>query len=30
VTGTITVDGKLLDSTTANGEYAAPECSGSG
>jgi hypothetical protein len=30
VTCTITVDGKLLDSTTANGAYAAPECSGSG
>jgi hypothetical protein len=30
VTCTITVDGKLLNSTTANGKYAAPQCSGSG
>jgi hypothetical protein len=30
VTCTITVDGKLLASTTANGAYAAPQCSGSG
>jgi hypothetical protein len=30
VTCTITVDGKLLASTTADGQYAAPECSGSG
>jgi hypothetical protein len=30
VTCTITLDGKLLSSTTANGRYAAPQCSGSG
>jgi hypothetical protein len=30
VTCTITVDGKLLSSTTADGRYAAPQCSGSG
>jgi len=30
VTCTITLDGKLLSSTTADGKYAAPQCSGSG
>jgi hypothetical protein len=30
VTCTITVNGKLLASTTADGRYAAPQCSGSG
>ncbi|MBB2946933.1 hypothetical protein FB565_006701 [Actinoplanes lutulentus] len=30
MTCTITVDGKLLASTTAEGRYAAPQCSGSG
>jgi hypothetical protein len=30
VTCTITVNGKLLASTTVNGRYAAPQCSGSG
>ncbi len=30
VTCTITVDGKVLSTTTAHGKYAAPQCSGSG
>jgi hypothetical protein len=30
VTCTITVNGKLLASTTATGKYAASQCSGSG
>lgn len=30
VTCTITVDGKLLSATTADGRYAAPQCSGFG